>query len=105
MAAKTIEIRAKYNSGITTVNALITHPMESGYRVDSRTGNIVPPHFIQKVTCRYKEAVLLVAQWGIGMPMNPYLSFRFEGGEKGEQITLQWTDNKGNNDIARAVIK
>ncbi len=70
MATKTIEIRAKYNSGTTTVNALITHPMESGHRINSKTGDTIPPHFIQKVTCRYKETVLLAAQWGIGMPMN-----------------------------------
>lgn len=105
MATKTIEMRAKYNRGTTTVNALITHPMASGHQINSKTGDTIPPHFIQKVTCQYKETVLLTAQWGIGMPMNPYLSFSFEGGKKGEHVTLKWTDNRGNNDIAEAVIK
>jgi len=105
MATKTIEIRAKHNNGTTTVNALITHPMESGHRISSKTGNTIPPHFIQEVTCKYKEITLLTAQWGIGMPMNPYLSFSFEGGEKGEHIILKWVDNRGDNDIAEAIIK
>lgn len=101
MATKTIEARAKYKHGITTVNALITHPMEPG----SSIGNAISPHFIQEVTCRYKEAILLTAQWGIGMPENPYISFSFEGGEKGEIITLKWVDNKGDSDSTEVTIK
>jgi len=105
MATKTIEIRAKHNSGTTTVNTLITHPMESGRRVSTTTGNTIPPHFIQKVTCKYEEVTLLIAQWGIDMPANPYLSFSFEGGKKGGLVTLKWVDNRGDSDIAEAIIK
>ena len=101
MATKTIEARAKYKNGTTTINALITHPMESG----SRIGSAVSPRFIQEVKCSYKEATLLTAQWGIGMPENPYLSFSFKGGEKGGIIILKWVDNKGDSDTAEVTIK
>ena len=105
MATKTIEVRAKHKNGTTTINALITHPMESGSRIDRKTGMTIPPHFIQEVTCKHKEISLLTAQWGIGMPKNPYLSFSFKGGEKGERITLNWVDNKGDSDSSEAIIK
>ncbi|MFC1602576.1 thiosulfate oxidation carrier complex protein SoxZ [Pseudomonadota bacterium] len=101
MSTNTIEARAKYNNGTTTINALITHPMESG----SRIGSTVSPHFIQEVRCSYKESILLTAQWGIGMPENPYLSFSFKGGEKGEVVILKWVDNKGDSDTAEVTIK
>jgi len=105
MATKTIEIRAKYKSGTTTVNALITHPMGAGIRINSKTGTAVLPHFIQEVTCKHKEVTLMTAQWGIGMPQNPYLSFSFEGGVKGETVILKWVDNKGDSDSAEAIIR
>ncbi len=105
MATKTIEVRAKYKNGITTINALITHPMEPGSRIKNKTGDITSPHFIQEVTCTYKESTLLTAQWGIGMPTNPYLSFSFNGGKKGEEITLKWVDNKGGSDTTTTIIK
>jgi len=97
MATKTIEVRAKYKNGITTINALITHPMGAG--------NTKSPHFIQEVTCTHKETTLLTAQWGVGMPTNPYLSFSFNGGQKGEEITLKWVDNKGGSDTTTTIIK
>jgi len=105
MATKTIETRAKYKNGVTTVNALITHPMESGNKISSKSGSAISPRFIQEVTCKYNDVTLLTAQWGIGMPKNPYLSFSFKGGEKGESVTLQWVDNKGSSDTAEAIIK
>jgi sulfur-oxidizing protein SoxZ len=105
MPTKTIEIRAKHKNGATTINALITHPMESGNRISSKTGKTVPSHFIQEVTCKHNDVTLLTAQWGIGMPKNPYLSFYFEGGVKGESIILKWVDNRGDSDTAEAIIK
>ncbi len=105
MAKKTIEVRAKYKNGITTINALINHPMEAGSLIKHKAGNVISPHFIQEVTCTHKETTLLTAQWGIGMPMNPYLSFGFNGGKKGEEITLKWVDNKGDSDAATTIIK
>jgi len=105
MPTKTIEIRAKHKNGTTTVNALITHPMEPGSQINSKARIARLPHFIQEVTCKYKEITLLTAHWGVGMPKNPYLSFSFSGGEKGDRIDLKWVDNKGNSDTAEAIIK
>lgn len=102
MAKKTIKIRAKNQSGVTTVKALMTHPMETGQRKD-KSGEPIPAHFIQEVTCEVAGKVVMNTHWSAGVSKNPYLSFKFDGGA-GETLTLKWTDNKGNSDSAEAKI-
>ncbi len=103
MAAKSIKIRAKFKDGVTTVKALLTHQMESGFRKDSKTGGMIPAHYIQEVVCEVGGKVLMNAHWSGGVSKNPYISFKFDGGE-GEQMKLTWTDNKGESDSAEAAI-
>ena len=104
MANKSIKIRAKLKNDVTTVKALMTHPMETGARKDKETGEPIPAHFIQEVTCMSGGKTLLSADWSGGVSKNPYLSFKFKGGKKGDQLTLKWVDNKGNSDSAEAKI-
>ena len=103
--ANTIKIRAKAKGGATTVKALMTHPMETGLRKDKKTGKLIPAHFIQNVTCKHNDKVVLTAEWGGAVSKNPYLSFKFEGGAKDDAIELAWTDNQGGSDSASAKIR
>ena len=103
MAKKSIKIRAKIKNDITTVKALMTHPMETGARKD-KSGELIPAHFIQEVTCVSGDKTLLSADWSGGVSKNPYLSFKFKGGKKGDGLTLKWVDNKGNSDSAEVKI-
>jgi len=103
--AKSIKIRAKMKEGVTTVKALMTHPMETGLRKDKKTGNMIPAHFIQNVSARHNGKEVLNAEWGGSVSKNPYLSFKFNGGAKGDDIELSWKDNKGESDSASAKIR
>lgn len=96
--ANTIKIRARLSGDTTTVKALISHPMETGLRKNSKTGEKIPAHFIQEVVCEHKGDAVLTAQWGPAISKNPYLSFRFKGAQKGDTLTLRWVDNKGESD-------
>lgn len=98
-------LRADVKGGVTTVKALITHPMESGLRQDSETGETIPAHFIQKIVCKWKDEVVLTGHWSFGVSRNPYLSFRFEGGEPGDPIEITWTDNLGESDTGTTTIR
>ena len=84
MATKTIKIRAKAKQGVTTVKALMKHSMETGLRKNKKTGELIPAHFIQEVTCKHNGKEVLAAAWGPSVSKNPYLSFKFEGGAKGD---------------------
>lgn len=98
-------IRADAQGGITTVRALLTHPMESGFRKDSETGETIPAHFIQELVCKWKDEVVLTAHWTGAVSQNPYLSFRFAGGEPGDPIEISWTDNLGQSESGTATIR
>ena len=105
MAQKPIKMRAKLNDGVTTIKARMTHPMESGLRKDKKTGEPIPAQYIQKITCEHQGKTVMTAYTGPGLSADPYLSFSFEGGAKGDQVTLSWADNLGNSSSAETKIK
>ena len=89
------KIRVKLKDGVTEVKAILAHPMESGRRRDKASGELIPEHFIKEIVCLHNGNTVLTAHWGGGVSANPYMSFRFKGGNKGEAVTLKWTDSKG----------
>jgi sulfur-oxidizing protein SoxZ len=99
-----IKMRANIEGDVTTVKALVSHPMETGSRKDG-AGKPVPAHFIQEVTCESNGVVVLTAQWGAAISKNPYLSFRFRGGKAGDTLKMSWKDNNGESDTAETTIK
>ena len=104
MASNTIKIRAQLAGDVATVKALISHPMESGLRKDSKTGEVVPAHFIQEVVCNFNDKPVMTALWGGAVSKNPYLSFNIAGAKAGDTVSLKWTDNKGDTDSAEAKV-
>jgi sulfur-oxidizing protein SoxZ len=100
-----IKMRAAAKDGVTTIKALISHPMETGTRKDKKTGEKIPAHFIQEVVCEHNGNAVMTAHWGPAVSKNPYLSFRFSGGNAGDTVKLSWADNKGNSDSSEASIK
>ncbi len=105
MAKSSIKIRAKAKGGVTTAKALMTHPMETGLRKDKKTGEKIPAHFIQEVKADWNGKAVMVANWSGAVSKNPYLSFKFKGGAKGDTLTLTWTDNQGGTDTQEAKIR
>ena len=103
--AKSIKIRAKERKGTVTVKALMNHTMETGLRKDKKTGKLIPAHFIQEVVAEHNGNTVMTAHWGTAISKNPYLSFKFAGGNKGDKIKISWVDNKGQSDSQEATIK
>ena len=103
--AKSIRIRAQAKGGETTVKALITHPMETGMRKDKKTGEKIPAHYIQEVSCKHNGANVMTAHWGPAVSKNPYVSFMLANAKAGDSIELSWSDNKGEKDTASTKVK
>lgn len=101
----TIKIRAKAQGGVTTVKTLMSHPMETGLRKDRKTGEKIPAHFITEVTAEHNGNVVMTANWAGAISKNPYLSFKFKGGAKGDKVKVSWVDNNGESDSLEAPIK
>ena len=103
--AKGIKIRAQAKKGVTTVKALMSHPMHTGLRKNKKTGKKIPAHFIQEVQCEHNGASVMTALWGPAISKNPYLSFKFKGGASGDSIKISWVDNKGEKSTQEAKIR
>jgi sulfur-oxidizing protein SoxZ len=103
--ANSIKIRAKAKGDTTTVKCLISHPMETGLRKDSKTGELVPAHFIEEVVATAGGKTVMTTNWSGGVSKNPYLSFKFSGAAAGDELTIAWTDNQGGSDSASEMIK
>ncbi|SCZ54882.1 thiosulfate oxidation carrier complex protein SoxZ [Thiohalomonas denitrificans] len=102
--AGSIMIRANKNGELTTVKALIKHPMETGLRKDKKSGKKIPAHFIQEVSCKHAGKEVMSAQWGASVSKNPYFTFRFRGADKGDRVTLTWVDNQGGSESGEAEV-
>ena len=100
-----IKIRAKEKGGNATIKALINHPMETGLRKNSKTGKLIPAHFIQNVVCELNGKTVINAHWGTAISKNPYLSFRINDAKKGDELKLSWIDNTGQSDSTVTTIK
>lgn len=102
--ASSIRVRATSSGDTTEVQALIQHPMDSGFIKDAN-GALIPAHFIQELTFEYEGKVVFVADWGGAVSKDPYVKFAFKGGKKGDDIKINWIDNKGASDTTTAKIQ
>lgn len=100
-----IRLKTKTRDNITTVRAIIRHPMETGFRVDETSGKLVPAHFIKLVTVKHNDQIILSCDWSRAVSKNPYLSFMFEGAKTGDKLELGWLDTQDKSDSLETVIE
>lgn len=105
MSSKPIRVRTRLVNNITTVKALISHPMETGLRKDKKTGELLPAHYIQEITCRHNGELKMSLELGISISRDPFLQFELEGGAVGDMLELAWKDNRGESDSVSISIK
>lgn len=95
--ASSIRVRATASGESTEIQALIRHPMDSGFVKDA-SGKAIPPHYIQVLDFEHAGKVVFTALWGPAVSKDPYLKFQFKGAKKGDDLTVSWIDNKGEKD-------
>ncbi|CEG08798.1 putative secreted protein [Afipia felis] len=101
--ASTIRVRAIAGADTTEVQALVQHPMDSGFVKDSK-GQLIPPHHIETVQFETGGKVVFTALWGPAVSKDPFIKFSFKGGKKGDDLKITWVDNKGETDTTTAKI-
>jgi len=102
--AEPIRMRVKREGEVADVRVLIGHPMETGLRKDPKSGELVPLHFIKSVTASLNGKPVLEGQWSQAMSRNPYLQFRIHGTKPGDEIGIEWLDNRGDSNRATAKV-
>ncbi|GAA3838591.1 thiosulfate oxidation carrier complex protein SoxZ [[Pseudomonas] carboxydohydrogena] len=98
-----IRVRAIAGADTTEVQALVQHPMDSGFVKDSK-GQLIPPHHIETVQFETGGKVVFTALWGPAVSKDPFVKFSFKGGKKGDDLKITWIDNKGETDTTTAKI-
>jgi len=101
--ADPMRIRAALAGEETTVRVLMSHPMETGLRKDA-AGASIPALFITDVEATHNGKSVLKAMFSGAVSQNPFLSFKFKGGAKGDKVIVKWIDNKGDNRTDEAAI-
>jgi len=76
------------------IKTLISHKMESGQRVDSKTGKKIPRQIINKFVCTFNGEEVFSADWHGAISANPYMSFYTVARESGT-FEFTWTDDDG----------
>ncbi len=105
LMASSIRLKTRSNDGVTTVRAIIRHPMETGFRIDTETATIIPTHYINQVIVKHNGILIMSCDWSRAVSKNPYLSFMFKGAKAGDKLELIWHDNKNNTDSIETLIE
>ena len=78
---------------LIVVNAIISHPMDTGFFRDA-DGKPIPAYFIKDVVVTYGDQEVARFMWTSGISRDPIVSFTLRA-EREAPLTMTWTDNKG----------
>lgn len=89
-----IRMRGKSVNGVAEIKALISHPMESGVRMNQKTGKPFPAEFIDTVEVLVNDVKAIDSQWSGAVSTNPYVAIQVKA-NAGDNITIKLSDNNG----------
>lgn len=78
---------------IVTIKALISHPMETGFRPDSN-GRLYPRDIVRRFSAHYDGAEIFRAELHPAIAANPFIAFTTIATKSGP-IELSWVGDNG----------
>lgn len=79
--------------GRLEAQVMIRHPNNSGFQIDQVTQLYVPARFVDRITVRQGDQVILAMEGGISLSEDPSLRFRFASAGDGPlEVTAEDTD-------------
>jgi sulfur-oxidizing protein SoxZ len=103
MARALINVPTKAKRGeIIEIKALISHPMETGYRTGA-DGTLVPRDIVNRFICTYNGEEIFSADLFPAIAANPFFSFTTTATESG-RIAFRWIDDRGQAHLETAEI-
>ena len=90
-----IRLRATVDEQGALIKALLTHPMENGFRRNA-AGEIAAAHYITEITLRINDEPVTTLLTGSVISANPLFGWRIGGVQRGDTVTIVWRDNLGN---------
>ena len=103
MARVLINVPARAKRGeVIELKTLISHPMESGYRVGTN-GALIPRDIITLFTCTYNGQEIFLAELSPAIAANPFIAFFTTATESGT-LAFRWSGDNGFSATETAVI-
>jgi sulfur-oxidizing protein SoxZ len=103
MARALINVPARAKRGeIIELKTLISHPMETGYRVGTN-GVLIARDIITRFTCTYNGEEIFRAELSPAIAANPFIAFFTTATESGT-IAFHWSGDNGFSAIETAAI-
>ncbi|MBI1778417.1 MAG: thiosulfate oxidation carrier complex protein SoxZ [Proteobacteria bacterium] len=103
MARALINVPAKAKRGeIIEIKTLISHPMETGFRV-GYNGEMIPRDIIDLFVCTYNGEEIFRATLAPAIAANPFITFHTVASESGT-IAFRWSGDNGFAMIESAAI-
>ena len=78
---------------LITVNAIVSHPMDTGF-FRTAEGDPIPAYFIKDVVVSYGKQEVARFEWTSGISRDPVVSFTLKA-DREAPLTMVWSDNKG----------
>lgn len=98
------KMRVKRANGETEISVVVDHPMETGERIDPKTREKIPAHFIQKMTFSLNGREVAVADLGRAVSRDPLIKVKVRGGKPGDKVKVAWSDNKGQTGESEVIV-
>jgi sulfur-oxidizing protein SoxZ len=103
MARALIHVPATAKPGeVIEIKTLISHPMESGYRVGTN-GAPIPRDIITRFTCAYNGEEIFRAELSPAIAANPFIAFFTTATESGT-LVFHWSGDNGFSTTETAAI-
>lgn len=89
---------------IVTIKTLLSHPMESGHRIDRETGAPAPRKIIHTFTATFAGELVVKVGLEPGVAANPYFAFEMRVPGPGA-LVCEWIDDDGSVIRAEKLIR
>ncbi len=94
MARALINVPDRARAGeVVEIKTLISHPMETGYRVGPE-GRLIPRDIVRRFTCAYDGEVVFSAELHPAIAANPFITFTTVAVATGT-LTFTWEGDNG----------
>lgn len=79
---------------VIEIKTLISHKMETGFRKDKKTGEVIPRQIIKQFTATFNGEPVFSMDIEPSVSANPYIKFSMKAEESGE-FEFKWLDDDG----------
>ena len=78
---------------VVRIKTLVSHPMETGFRRDSR-GEPIPRNILVRFRCWYDERLVVDIDLHPAVSANPYFAFDLRA-DRSAELRFEWVDQSG----------